>query len=68
MRLSVLSAGAVVSLLMVAVCPDVAIAGSVAYLYDTLGRLKSATYSNGVVIIYNYDAAGNRASVVTSGA
>ena len=43
-------------------------AGSVTYTYDNLGRLKTATYSNGVVITYSYDAAGNRTSVVTSGA
>ncbi|WP_367184168.1 hypothetical protein [uncultured Azohydromonas sp.] len=32
------------------------------------GSLKKATYSNAVVITYSYDAAGNRTSVVTSGA
>jgi len=30
------------------------------YEYDDLGRLISATYDNGVVIEYDYDAAGNR--------
>ena len=45
-----------------------AIAGAVTYTYDKLGRLKTATYSNGVVVTYIYDAAGNRTSVVTSGA
>ena len=45
-----------------------ALAGSVSYLYDTLGRLAKATYSNGIVIIYSYDAAGNRSSTVVSGA
>ena len=45
-----------------------AVAGSVTYAYDTLGRVIRATYSTGVVIIYTYDAAGNRTSVVTSGA
>ncbi|WP_238947603.1 RHS repeat domain-containing protein [Caldimonas brevitalea] len=38
------------------------------YTYDTLGRVKTVTYSNGVVITYTYDAAGNRTSVVTAGA
>lgn len=42
-------------------------AGSVVYAYDTLGRLKTAIYSNGVVITYVYDAAGNRSSRVTTG-
>jgi YD repeat-containing protein len=45
-----------------------ALAGSVGYTYDTLGRLKTVTYSNGVVVTYTYDAAGNRSSRVTSGA
>ena len=40
-----------------------AIAGNVTYTYDALGRLHTATYTNGVVITYNYDAAGNRTSV-----
>lgn len=43
-------------------------AGSVTYTYDSLGRLRTATYSNGVVITYTYDAAGNRTSYVVTGA
>lgn len=43
-------------------------AGSVTYTYDSLGRLTQATYSNGVVIAYVYDAAGNRTSYTVSGA
>nr|WP_242470171.1 RHS repeat domain-containing protein [Allochromatium vinosum] len=42
-------------------------AGSVAYSYDTLGRLTKAGYANGVVITYSYDAAGNRASMAVTG-
>ena len=42
-------------------------AGSVAYTYDYLGRVTKATYSNGKVISYSYDTAGNRTSVVTTG-
>jgi len=34
------------------------------YTYDQLGRIQSATYDNGIQVIYNYDAAGNRTSVV----
>ena len=34
------------------------------YQYDALGRLVTATYSNGSVITYSYDAAGNRTQVV----
>ncbi|WP_322026514.1 RHS repeat domain-containing protein [Burkholderia sp. BCC1977] len=39
------------------------------YTYDALGRLTKAVYSDGVqttTVIYNYDAAGNRTSVVSS--
>lgn len=42
-------------------------AASVTYVYDALGRLSKATYSNGTVITYSYDAAGNRTSVVVTG-
>lgn len=41
-------------------------ADTATYTYDSLGRLKTATFANGTVITYNYDAAGNRTSVVTS--
>lgn len=44
-----------------------ALAGSVSYAYDQLGRLATVTYSNGVVITYTYDASGNRSSVATTG-
>jgi len=43
-------------------------AGSVAYTYDSLGRVTQATYSNGVVITYVYDASGNRTSYTVTGA
>ena len=59
---------ALASLVLLTISAGSALAGSVAYTYDNLGRLKTATYSNGVVITYSYDAAGNRTSVVTSGA
>jgi YD repeat-containing protein len=36
------------------------------YVYDSAGRLIQVTYSNGVVIEYRYDAAGNRQQVITS--
>lgn len=45
-----------------------AVAGSAVNTYDSLGRLSKVTYSNGTVITYTYDAAGNRSSVVTAGA
>ena len=37
---------------------------TVQYSYDAHGRLVRASYSNGVVIDYNYDNAGNRTQVV----
>ncbi|KQP17020.1 RHS repeat domain-containing protein [Pseudorhodoferax sp. Leaf265] len=43
-------------------------AGSATHTYDSLGRLTKVTYSNGTVITYTYDAAGNRSTVVTTGA
>lgn len=36
--------------------------GSVAYTYDSLGRVTTASYDTGVCIIYTYDANGNRLS------
>lgn len=47
---------------------SLALAGSATYTYDTLGRLTKVTYSNGVVITYAYDAAGNRTTLVVTGA
>ncbi|MDQ0612257.1 YD repeat-containing protein [Variovorax sp. W1I1] len=46
-----------------------AIAGSVSYTYDALGRLATVIYNNGTTtttISYSYDAAGNRTSVATT--
>jgi YD repeat-containing protein len=39
---------------------------SVTYTIDSLGRLTKLTYANGTTITYNYDAMGNRTSVVTA--
>jgi YD repeat-containing protein len=36
--------------------------GSVVYSYDALGRVATASYDTGVIIIYSYDANGNRLS------
>lgn len=46
--------------------PPFAHAQSTTYTYDELGRLKTVTYPGGTVVTYDYDAAGNRISVVTS--
>ena len=36
--------------------------GSVLYTYDALGRIATATYDTGVIVIYTYDSNGNRLS------
>jgi hypothetical protein len=36
--------------------------GSLAYTYDALGRITTASYDTGVCIIYTYDPNGNRLS------
>jgi len=38
---------------------------STTYVYDTLGRVWTVTYDNGLQVVYTYDAAGNRSAVVT---
>ena len=43
-------------------------AGTITYGYDALGRVVSATFSNGVVATYQYDAAGNRTLFSTTAA
>lgn len=42
-----------------------AIAGSVEYAYDDLGRLKSVTYADGTTINYTLDPTGNRQTTST---
>jgi len=54
--------------LAAALCASAALAGSAINSYDSLGRLIKVTYSNGVVVNYVYDAAGNRTSYVVTGA
>ena len=73
-------AGRKTMLLWIAACAALAIGastlayaanGSVAYSYDALGRITTASYDTGVCVIYSYDANGNRLSqtinVTTSG-
>ena len=47
---------------LTAATPSSAANGSVAYTYDALGRVTTASYDTGVCIIYKYDANGNRLS------
>lgn len=51
-----------IGLSLTAVHPGQAANGSVAYTYDSLGRVTTASYDTGVCIIYTYDANGNRLS------
>jgi carbohydrate-selective porin OprB len=45
---------------IVAAMPAEAATASVRYTYDQLGRVATALYDNGVCVVYNYDANGNR--------
>jgi YD repeat-containing protein len=53
---------AVLSIGTPATRPASAANGSVTYAYDALGRIVSASYDTGVIVIYTYDANGNRLS------
>jgi YD repeat-containing protein len=44
--------------------PAAAANGSVTYTYDALGRVATVSYDTGVIVIYSYDANGNRTSQV----
>lgn len=59
---------ALVAALLVNFCigPAAAGNGSVTYTYDALGRVTSASYDTGVVIIYSYDNNGNRTQQVVN--
>lgn len=51
--------------LMLFVAPDCRAAnGSVSYTYDALGRVTTASYDTGIIVIYSYDANGNRTQQV----
>lgn len=43
------------------------VSAATVYTYDTLGRLSTVCYDNGMKITYSYDPAGNRTQVVTTG-
>ena len=47
-----------------AITATIAANGSVAYTYDALGRVTTASYDTGACIIYTYDPNGNRLSEV----
>jgi YD repeat-containing protein len=65
-RLPELFSRLVIGVLMASVLglagPAYAANGSVAYTYDALGRVTTASYDTGVCILYTYDPNGNRLS------
>lgn len=63
-RRSVCAAGLLVAL--GAPCAVGAASGSVVYTYDALGRISTASYDTGVIVIYTYDANGNRTAQVVN--
>ena len=48
-----------VALILEAATPALSANGSVTYTYDALGRVTTASYDTGIIIIYSYDANGN---------
>jgi RHS Repeat len=66
LRLSLVVVGlAGLSIFSVAqVSPASAANGSVTYTYDALGRVSTASYDTNVIVIYTYDANGNRTQQV----
>src|SRR5256885_15041482 len=60
-----LSLAFVMQVALVAAVP--AVAGTISYTYDQLGRLSQTSYPNGAIIRYAYDANGNRTSYVVTG-
>jgi YD repeat-containing protein len=49
-----------IALALSAIGPVAAANGSVSYTYDALGRVISVSYDTGVIVLYTYDANGNR--------
>lgn len=53
-------------LVILAIMVGIESAWSVTYDYDSLGRVRTATYADGTTIEYQYDVAGNRTSYTVS--
>jgi len=68
-------ASGVIRLVLIVLCavanevsPAQAATVSVAYTYDLAGRVTTALYSNGVCVVYSYDANGNRTAQTNTSA
>jgi YD repeat-containing protein len=59
-----LTISALALLALVTAAPADAANGSVVHTYDALGRVLTASYDTGVIVIYSYDANGNRTQQV----
>lgn len=65
-RVRYFALGIVAALLLVAANLASINAATVTYEHDLQGRLKKATYSDGAVVDYSYDANGNRTAAVVT--
>lgn len=57
---------AVMGVMGIGIAASFAATGSATYTYDALGRVVSVSYDTGVIVIYTYDANGNRLSQVVN--
>jgi YD repeat-containing protein len=65
-RIGLYLGGALFAALLGVSGPALAANGSVTYTYDALGRVATASYDTGVIIIYSYDPNGNRTQQVVN--
>jgi len=52
---------------LILIVPMISLADTINYTYDSLNRIVREERSNGAVIVYAYDSAGNRTSKIVSG-
>lgn len=55
-----------VSFFLITFCGAQIFASTITYIYDNLNRLTGVNYGNEAVIVYSYDAAGNRLTLTSS--
>ena len=66
MKLNLFSAVAIALPFLLAASNVEAAGGNASYTYDALGRVTSANFDDGAIILYSFDAAGNRTSQITN--